>query len=86
VIGWFGERHNRTVLTKLPYCDRHYHYWEKRDHRQHLGLLIMALGWLITLVVTFINNNNVTANAFADVQPNATASQYTGVGTNCGTP
>lgn len=58
-IGLLTERYNREVLTKLPYCGDHYDYWEKRDHRQHLGVLIIALGWLLPMLVTFVINNNV---------------------------
>lgn len=57
-LGWFTERYNREVFTKLPYCGAHGSYWERRDFRQHLGILIVALGWLLPLLVTFALNNN----------------------------
>lgn len=58
-LGWFSERYNQVMPTKLPYCEDHYDYWEKRDRRQHFGILVIALGWIVPLVVTFINQNNV---------------------------
>jgi hypothetical protein len=58
VLGFFSERSNQVVLTRFPYCPDHYGYWHKRDRRHHLGLLILALGWLLPFLVTFINNNN----------------------------
>jgi hypothetical protein len=59
VLGLFSERHNQVLLTKFPYCRDHYGYWERRDHRQHLGILIIALGWMIPSLVTFVRNNNM---------------------------
>jgi hypothetical protein len=64
-LGWFSERYKHERFTRLPYCPDHYGYWEHRDRRQHLGILIIALGWLIPMIVLFIQNNRVQFSANA---------------------
>lgn len=66
-LGWFSERFTQLLFTKFPYCPDHYGDWDRRDRRQHLGVLVIALGWMGPMIATFVLNNNMrmSTNALA---------------------
>jgi hypothetical protein len=62
-LAWFSERYNQVLFSKFPYCGDHYDYWQKRDRRQHLGILIIALGWMLPFLAAIIDNHNARLSA-----------------------
>lgn len=62
-FGLFGFfRFERELTTHFPYCEDHYDFWHKNDLIKHLGILILAVGALVPLLISFVMYNHMRLN------------------------